>query len=381
MKTRQPLRFLLSLCLVFAMLLVPAAATGENETITISDAAGLADFRDAVNAGDTFEGKTVQLTADIDLSGVNWTPIGYFTDDSNNTNDAPFKGVFDGQDKTIRNLTINAPELNCVGLFGYAVNAEIKNVRVENVDILGYSQVATIVGRPYSGCTVSNCHVTGDISLTAEYAYVGGIAGYGYLTVEDCSVIADENAPGQLTTKDKNAIGGITAWLLEDSSSMTNCHVNNLTLTGYSNLGGLTGFLHRDGVIDGCSVENVTLNKTRVNGLAGIGLASGGWNYNAAKPAVIKNSTFTNLTCNGTYTYNPNTGLLYGSEYYGNTSVSVTCENNTTAQITDNLELVADNAASLTAALTGKQDGKTVTLLDDITLTETVTVPADSVVT
>ena len=333
---------------------------------------GEASAEETVPVQESFAGVTVKLGGNIDLKNMNWAPIGYFVDDKNSTNDAPFKGVFDGQGYTIKNLYINAPELNCVGLFGYAENSVFKNVTVENAKIAGYSQVATIVGRPYKGCTISNCHVTGNIDLTAEFAYVGGIAGYGYLDVDNCSVIAD--GMGKLTAKEKNAVGGITAWLLENGSSMTNCRAENLTLVGYSNIGGLTGFLHYDGVIDSCHAENINMIKTRKDGHPGIGWASGGWNYNADKPAVIKNSTFKNISRDGTAVYVASAGEMYGSEYYGNTLVSVVCENNTVENCRDNLVWVtaAKTADALTTAIAA---GGNVVLSGDLVVKQKITVP------
>ena len=78
----------------------------------IADDVELGIFRDWVNDGSTFEGKTIELTADIDLNNTEWTPIG--------TNEHPFKGVFDGKGKTIRNLKITSTG-SYNGLFGKVV--------------------------------------------------------------------------------------------------------------------------------------------------------------------------------------------------------------------------------------------------------------------
>lgn len=65
------------------------------QAITITTAEQLKEFAAKVNAGNTFEGKTVTLGADIDLDNGAWTPIG--------TNSTPFKGTFDGNNHTISN--------------------------------------------------------------------------------------------------------------------------------------------------------------------------------------------------------------------------------------------------------------------------------------
>ena len=55
-------------------------------------------FANAVNGGKSYAGETVTLGADLDLAGVTWTPIG------NSTNS--FNGIFDGNGKVIKNLTV-----------------------------------------------------------------------------------------------------------------------------------------------------------------------------------------------------------------------------------------------------------------------------------
>lgn len=70
------------------------------------------------------------LTADLDMTGVDWTPIGNMNDIENHT--TLFLGSFDGQDYTVSNLTYkNDQFIVGAGLFGISVG-EIKNVNIEN---------------------------------------------------------------------------------------------------------------------------------------------------------------------------------------------------------------------------------------------------------
>ena len=73
-----------------------------------------------LNAVRNFLGDHFKLTSDIDLTGVNWQPIG--TSSSN-----AYKGTFDGNGHTIKNLTINSTQ-SLVGLFGYIQSAQIRNL-------------------------------------------------------------------------------------------------------------------------------------------------------------------------------------------------------------------------------------------------------------
>ena len=347
-----------------------AALTGsgtEADPYLIEDLADLKAFRDSVNAGETTynaKGVYLALNADIDLNNEAWTPIG--------TSNNYFKGVFDGRENTVSNLMVNDKELSYVGLFGYARGgATIKNVNVHNVNLTGYSQVGSIAGRVYTG-SISNCHVTGSIQLSAVYAYAGGITGGDYVQLSDCSVIAD--TMGEIIISEKTGAGGICGWHTEGNYTLSNCHVKNLNISAWTNLGGITGFVHYENTIDGCSVENVTLTKTRVEGHPGIGMAAGGWSYNKDNAITITNNNFKNITFNGTAVAIESANILYGSEYYGNTNSNFVLENNTQENITNNLIFGVAKAADLVTAVANAEPGDTITILKDITLDETLTI-------
>ncbi|MBO5430757.1 InlB B-repeat-containing protein, partial [Methanocorpusculum sp.] len=107
----------------------------------ISSAKGLGAFRDSVNAGETYNGKTVRLTANIDLGNEAWTPIG--------TDTNKFQGDFNGNGKTISNLQVNLPDSNNVGLFGYVNTGHdgcIHDLKIHNAQITGKSNVGAVVG-------------------------------------------------------------------------------------------------------------------------------------------------------------------------------------------------------------------------------------------
>ena len=280
---------------------------------------------------DSFAGKTIKLASDMDLKNLPWTPIGNW--------DNTFAGTFDGNGHTIYNLYINDPEGEGVGFFGVTQNATIKGITLENVNISAYSMVAGLAGAAYPA-NISDCHITGDVEIVAEWAYVAGIAGYCYYgtQVDDCSVIAEDT--GLISSLTRNAVGGITAWLLEGNHKVTNCTVKNLELTGWTNVGGITGFIHYNNTIEGCSVENVTLTKTRQDGNPGIGLIAGGWSYNASNAITLRNNTVKNATVEGTHIAYDAYNELYGSEYGGATTTNFVLENNNTENITNNLIVV-----------------------------------------
>ena len=171
---------------------------GGPNTIYIYTAADLANLASAVNSGVNMSGKTFLLMNDIDLSGLNWVPIGYYID-WNNSNNKPFSGVFDGQGHSIIGLTISGGQ-NDAGLFGYTHLATIRNVVIRNPQIEGRSEVGALVGRQgYSSTGIEKCAVIGGRIQGA--GSVGGLVGYMeesplqncYTT---CEVIATDSYAG-----------------------------------------------------------------------------------------------------------------------------------------------------------------------------------------
>ena len=108
------------------------------------------------------------LIQDIDLKEVdNFKPIG--------SEDTPFKGVLDGSGKSIKNLKINRPDEEYVGLFGFISDkALIKNICLENVNIRGNIDVGGLSGHVKNSDIKNSC-VTGNIT---GKSYTGGMVGY-----------------------------------------------------------------------------------------------------------------------------------------------------------------------------------------------------------
>ncbi len=99
--------------------------------------------------------------------GAGWIPIG--TSGGGNA----FTGTFNGNNYSIRDLVINRPGENYVGVFGMvSFNAEIKNLRVEDVSIIGNDDVGGVVGA--NGGSISNVSSSGSV---VGNNYVGGLIG------------------------------------------------------------------------------------------------------------------------------------------------------------------------------------------------------------
>ena len=212
---------------------------------------GFEYFRDLVNAGNPFGGKTFILDTDIDLNKELWVPIGINAD----ADATAFQGTFDGGNHTISNLNVDLtaePAYRSAGLFGATRGAVvIKNFTVSGASIKHLSTgaatdngIAVVVGSlSYSGGgTVDNVHV---LNATIEgNRYLGGIAGYAKGTIKDCSidgltiVATPDNLSGSYDNGDK--VGGILGFD-NQGSTITGNAVKNFSIKGYRDLGGIIG--------------------------------------------------------------------------------------------------------------------------------------------
>lgn len=186
----------LSVILLTVLVLVttlPVAAFAAGAELTIASCADLKAFADAVNGGNTYEGKTVRLDVNIDLGGESnpWTPIGK---DKNQ-----FKGTFDGGYHVISGLFIASGSK--VGLFGYVDGGTVSGLVVQG-SVKGSANVAGVVGYLNAG-QVTDC---ANQATVAGGSNVGGVVGYvgGASTVSRCT---NSGAVSGTT----GYIGGVTA--------------------------------------------------------------------------------------------------------------------------------------------------------------------------
>ena len=183
-----------------------------NGSYTVTSADGLMNIAKLVNGGKT--DINITLTADIDLTGKNWTPIG--TSFSNK-----YTGTFDGGGHTIKGLTVTTND-QFVGLFGSIGNAgTVKNVMMEDVQITSNRSSGFAGGvAGYSDGTIENCSVSGSVSGTV---YVGGVVGAQWEgSITGCSSSA--------TVKGMVHVGGVVGQT-NGSATLTACYATgNVTL-------------------------------------------------------------------------------------------------------------------------------------------------------
>ena len=278
---------------------------GVYEMNTLADMQWLAN---KVNTGaDYFEGKTVKLVNDIDLNNVEWTPIGSVSKDHG------FMGNFDGNGKTIKNLSINEITLDSdgyayAGLFGVTEGTDkdnqnyIKNLTIENVNIDTEGHiVAAAIAYPY--CTnIENITVKGNININGG-DYTAGVLAYTRRCVDAKNLTIAGNTDSSI--KGRYTVGGVISDIQMNggwTANYSNFSASDLTIQGEKCVGGISGIICKQ-TLDGASVKNVTIvckdNRTGI-----VSGADGG------------NSTITNVSYENVTGATRVIGATYDNGYY-----------------------------------------------------------------
>nr|WP_106633357.1 fimbrillin family protein [Alistipes sp. Marseille-P5061] len=200
----------------------------DGKTYEVYNAEGLKNIAELVNE-EWKLGINITLTDNIDLTGIDWTPIG--KDDNK-----AYTGTFDGNGKTITGLTVTG-SYKYAGLFGdIDENGTVKNVVLEGVQI------------------------TSDNSS----GYAGGVAGDSWGTIENCSVSGSVSG----TTFAGGVVG--SQW----GGSITGCN-SSATVKGVIFAGGIAGETNSGASLTGCyatgdvTVENDGTNNSHAGGVVG----------------------------------------------------------------------------------------------------------------
>ena len=233
--------------------------------LVISTLEELKSFRDEVNAGNTFAGKTVELAANIDLMSEEWTPIG------NNTN--KFQGTFDGKGYTVSNLVITGNNSNA-GFFGFTASGAIKNLTIDNASVSGYLNVGVVAGTPYTS-TYSNIKLTGVIKVDG-YAYVGGMFGKNlYADASDLVIDASDDSYVKANSENyRTYVGGVIGFMGEGNITVSNV-ASNIRVEGSTcDVGGIVGIAHYNNKFENitCTADEIKVNNddAEVGGIAGV---------------------------------------------------------------------------------------------------------------
>ena len=249
-----------------------------NGCYEVSSVAVLKLLAGKVNNGeDYFEGKTIKLGADIDLEGVEWTPIGSAYKDHG------FMGNFDGNGKTIKNLQMTnlAPDTDgyvYAGLFGVTEGTDkdnsnfIKNLTIENVNIQTNGHiVAAAIAYPYY-TKLENITVKGNVNIKGG-DYTSGVLAYTRRCVDANNITIAANDGSSI--EGKSTVGGVISDIQMNgglTANYSNFAASGLTIKANQLVGGIAGIISNQ-TLNGATVKNVTI----VGGDARTGIVTGSY--------------------------------------------------------------------------------------------------------
>ena len=243
---------------------------------------------DLNNIRNNLSGKYI-LMNDIDLSSYsNWDPIG--DADAN----IGFTGTLDGNGYIVKNLTINRPTENAVGLFAFIGDGntmsggEVKNLGLENVNVEGNGGAAGLASMSVGNIT--NCYIIGDISgkdyigglvgqnlgtisntfttgtVIASGSSVGGLVGYNMGQIKNCN--SKSNVTGTIYTGGLVGMSGTLGMPVTNTVSIINSYSTG-TVKGDRVTGGLVGYIDEGIVTNSYSTSLIQGSKDVAGGLAG----------------------------------------------------------------------------------------------------------------
>ena len=220
-------------------------------TYIVYTAKGLLAWAAYVNAGHWDTNCT--LATDIDLTGIEWTPVGIYVGDK------PYTGTFDGGNHTITGLTVSKGTTDdFAGLFSYVgEKGSVKNLDLKNVNIKGLSLTGGIAADNLG--TIDHCSVSSGTVSTIT-SIVGGIAGAnekGIIT--SCHSTCNVNNESPVTF-----VGGIVGANLE--GTVSSCHSSS-NVSGRMDVGGIIG--SNSGSVTACYFSGTVSGDDRTGGVIG----------------------------------------------------------------------------------------------------------------
>lgn len=211
----------------------PGYTDDGNGNYTVTSADGLKNVAKLVNEEWKLD-INITLTGDINLTGIDWTPIGKGYNHQ-------YTGTFDGGNYTITGLAVTGSD-QYAGLFGHiGSGGTVKNVTLKDVKI-------------------ESNHSSGN---------VGGVAGWSYGNIEYCSVSGSVSS--------NSTAGGVVGY--QSDGAITGCN-SSATVKGMVRAGGVAGATNSGASLTGCyatgsvSVENNTTSAAYAGGVVGSNGAS-----------------------------------------------------------------------------------------------------------
>ena len=312
---KKQILLLFAVCMSFTALNAQSSSlTGSgtsNDPYLIGSVDDLKFFRDQINLTDNNAydavGAYFKLTADLDMSSEStaWVSVGYNPNSTNN-----FKGNFDGNNKTISNLTIGTSGTPAYqnpnsGLFGTASNsATIKNLTLANISfylnrtVAGSFMVGGLAGQITAGVKIENCHVSGIINATnadntnAADMEIGGLVGK-IQRGPDVSPASDLIQIINSSTNVSIVATSTSTYTTADKKVYAAGFVGNMAATSFVNLPIIVNCYSKGNVLGESTVDFATTRTRQAVQVAGIWGNNSGKIYNSYASGYLKGKTVT----------------------------------------------------------------------------------------
>ena len=256
-------------------------------------------------------------TSDIDLDGVEWTPIG-------STNDLLcFYGYYDGQNHTISNMSIQNSGLASVGLFANVSGGEISNLRLENSEIVNPSKINsnqnigliaayTMNDASISNVKIINCEILINSTYTNSFKIGGLVGSVNESMLSNCIVdVALSIIPYTNNISVGGAVGDMFNSTMSSSKSQGQIEVTQKTYSGFSKIAGLVATVTGGFILNSYALVDINFN--------GLSSATSSYAYVAGLIAQVDVlEEYNSLIHQSTY-YNMEISNNY---YYGNIIIS-----------------------------------------------------------
>lgn len=279
----------------------------------------------SVNDGNSYRGKYLRVANDFSMKNISRAYV------AAGDNELPFAGEFDGNGKTISDLTIAGMGFNYQGVFGFLdAEGRIKNLTLDKLNVSGTgARMGGLVGEMNGD--VSNVHLTNSV-LTTKGDMLGGIAGYSRGTVDKCSY------SGSITGV--NYVGGMVAFNLY---RITNCwsdaliYANGKGNNNVNSVGGIVGTHYTNSSLPGRATVSECWFGGIIDDANGYSKTSGIAAYctNSVVEKCLNIGIISGSNANNNATPDDYDSSLTGTTIYDNSTGGICATINTNTLVTD----------------------------------------------
>jgi len=242
----------------------------------------------------SFDGSNEDWDIVGDNDALGWKPIGKSIPN--------FRGIFNGNNKTIKNIYINTNTDNA-GFIGRISGGSISYLNIENAEVTGTTHSSILVGYAINSSEIKNCHVNGDVVGTRISGLITG-------GLDSGSILENSSSSGSILGTD--IVGGIMGG--SDRTSIASNNYSSADVSGSNYVGGISGATYYQSHIYSSYATGNVSGANYVGGLVGL-LSSASFSLSEISPSNIYSSYATGHI-SGTSYVGGLVGILEGGNIY-----------------------------------------------------------------